>query len=325
MKSPQRLNVMLSRARNGIIMFGNMDTFLASRHATDCWQPFFHRMKEKCYLQDGLPVYCEQHPDRTATLSTPQDFDIKCPDGGCAEPCGAMMKCGVHKCHRRCHRVTDHGNLECSELVEKTCQKQHAYKVRCGQAPTRCPECVREEEDIKRRAKRDLELEKMRLERQEYYRRELLAIQDEMAHLKLQDECQREVEDQEQSLQREREALSELQETKKRQESIEKAQEKGGKSSIVTKGQRLSENTPGLDPTVNLEPGSARYEWECLKRDEGASNKTLDILMEMIGLEAVKKAFLSIKTTVDTATRQGVSTKNERFGCSFLGNPGTGK
>ncbi|KAM3560257.1 hypothetical protein ARSEF4850_003737 [Beauveria asiatica] len=325
MKSPQRLNVLLSRARNGIIMFGNMDTFLASRHAADCWQPFFHCMKEKCYLQDGLPVYCERHPDRTATLSTTQDFDLKCPDGGCAELCGAMMKCGVHKCHRRCHRVMDHGSLECGELVEKTCQKQHAYKVRCGQAPTRCPECVREEEDIKRRAKRDLEIEKKRLKRQEDYRHELLAIQDEMAHLKLQHECQREAEDQELSLQREREALAELQETKKCQDSIKKAQEKGKHSSVGNKGWSPSESTPGLDRTLSLEPGSARYEWECLKRDEGASNKTLDTLMEMIGLEAVKKEFLNIKTTVDTATRQGVSTKDERFGCSFLGNPGTGK
>ncbi|KAJ6784538.1 hypothetical protein PWT90_06756 [Aphanocladium album] len=321
MRSPQRLNVLLSRARNGIILFGNMDTFLASQHAADCWQPFFHCMKEKRYLQDGLPVYCEQHPDRTATLSTPQDFDLKCPDGGCAERCDAIMKCGVHKCHRRCHRVTDHSNLECGEIVEKTCQTQHTYKVQCGQAPTRCPECVREEEDIKRRAKRDLDIEKKRLKQQECYRQKLLAIQDEMAHLKLQDECQREAEDQELSLQREREALAELQETKKRQESIKQAQEKGKRSFVGTGGQSPSKSTPGL----SLEPGSARYEWECLKRDEGASNTTLDTLMGMIGLEAVKKEFLNIKTTVDTATRQGVSTKNERFGCSFLGNPGTGK
>ncbi|TQV95522.1 AAA family ATPase [Cordyceps javanica] len=324
MRSPQRLNVLLSRARNGIIMFGNMGTFLGSRHAAECWQPFFHYMKEKCYLHDGIPVYCEQHPNRTATLSTPQDFDLKCPDGGCAEPCDAMLKCGIHKCQRRCHRVTDHSSIECSELVEKACQKQHAYKVWCGRASRRCPECVREEEEIKRRAKRDLEIEKKRLKKQEEYRQKLLAIQDEMAHLKLQQECQQEEEDQELSLQREREALTVLQETTKRQASIKKAQEKGNYSSMGPQGQSPSERTPGLD-RLNLEPGSARYEWECLKRDEGASNDTLDTLMEMIGLEAVKKEFLNIKTTVDTATRQGVSTKNERFGCSFLGNPGTGK
>lgn len=52
---------------------------------------------------------------------------------------------------------------------------------------------------------------------------------------------------------------------------------------------------------------------------------TLDTLMGMIGLEAVKKEFLKIKITVDIATRQGVLTKNERFGCYFLGNPSTSK
>ncbi|KAG4217258.1 hypothetical protein PC116_g34261, partial [Phytophthora cactorum] len=45
----------------------------------------------------------------------------------------------------------------------------------------------------------------------------------------------------------------------------------------------------------------------------------------MIGLESVKKEFLAIKARVDTAVRQGVDTKGERFGAALLGNPGTGK
>ncbi|KAG6311310.1 hypothetical protein E4U22_002735 [Claviceps purpurea] len=47
--------------------------------------------------------------------------------------------------------------------------------------------------------------------------------------------------------------------------------------------------------------------------------------MEMIGLESVKSQFLEVKSTVDTAVRQGASTKQMRFGCSLLGNPGTGR
>lgn len=47
--------------------------------------------------------------------------------------------------------------------------------------------------------------------------------------------------------------------------------------------------------------------------------------MNMIGLEEVKSTFLAIKENVDTAIRQGVSLDKERFSCSMLGNPGTGK
>jgi Cdc6-like AAA superfamily ATPase len=47
--------------------------------------------------------------------------------------------------------------------------------------------------------------------------------------------------------------------------------------------------------------------------------------MNMIGLEAVKAKFMEIKNLVDTARRQGVNLKKERFGAVFVGNPGTGK
>ena len=87
MKSPERLNVLVSRARNSLIMIGNMDTFLESRPGRGCWVPFFTMMRENDYLHDGLPVYCEKHPDRNQLLRTPEDFAQKCPDGGCASFC----------------------------------------------------------------------------------------------------------------------------------------------------------------------------------------------------------------------------------------------
>lgn len=47
--------------------------------------------------------------------------------------------------------------------------------------------------------------------------------------------------------------------------------------------------------------------------------------MPVVGLEAVKEAFLDIKAKVELSVRQGTSLAKERFGVSFLGNPGTGK
>ena len=81
------------------------------------------------------------------------------------------------------------------------------------------------------------------------------------------------------------------------------------------------------DPAKNnLEIWSlgARDEWEHQKEFECAKNEALDSLMDMIGLEDVKDKFLSIKSKVDTAVRQNVDMKGERFGAALLGNPGTG-
>lgn len=82
----ERLNVLISRARNCLIMFGNMATYMSSKKGKETWVPFFESLKAKQYLYDGLPVKCEKHPDTKSLLKVPDDFDRCCPDGGCAEP-----------------------------------------------------------------------------------------------------------------------------------------------------------------------------------------------------------------------------------------------
>ncbi|KAG5982283.1 hypothetical protein E4U55_002088 [Claviceps digitariae] len=320
MKAPQRLNVLLSRARNCLIMYGNMETFMASARGRDCWLPFFGLMKKKGFLRDGLEVRCEQHPERRALLRSPEEFDFKCPDGGCSEICNALLKCGQHPCARRCHRVADHSNTPCVEVLQKTCAKRHDYETTCSAQHEGCPKCRKEEEEIRRRAKRDFDLEKARLLRQEQYQRELQAIQDELSFQKLLLKDERDKTEEERILQQHRDDLAGLRETVKRQDAIKKAEQE------VERGR--GEGTRDDDQKDHIgvvEPGSARDEWECMKREELAQSDILDKLMEMIGLESVKRQFLEVKTTVDTAVRQGRSTKNDRFGCSLLGNPGTGK
>lgn len=86
MAAPQRLNVLLSRARNCLVLVGNMATFMQSKRGQDTWVPFFELLKREGNLYDGLPVKCEQHPHTTALLKEPADFETLCPDGGCSEP-----------------------------------------------------------------------------------------------------------------------------------------------------------------------------------------------------------------------------------------------
>lgn len=86
MAAPERLNVLLSRARNCLVLIGNMATFMQSKRGRDTWIPFFELLKREGHLYDGLPVKCEQHPGTMALLKEPADFEEFCPDGGCSEP-----------------------------------------------------------------------------------------------------------------------------------------------------------------------------------------------------------------------------------------------
>ena len=86
MAAPERLNVLLSRARNGLIMIGNSETFMKARKGKEIWQKLFEHMKENNHVYEGFPVKCGKHPDRTALLSSAEDFETQCPDGGCKEP-----------------------------------------------------------------------------------------------------------------------------------------------------------------------------------------------------------------------------------------------
>lgn len=86
MSSPERVNVLLSRARNALIMIGNPHTFKNSRKGAEVWTKLFELLEKNKHLYDGFPVRCQQHPNKTSLLKTPADFDEQCPDGGCSLP-----------------------------------------------------------------------------------------------------------------------------------------------------------------------------------------------------------------------------------------------
>ena len=86
MQSQERLTVLLSRARDALIMIGNMDTFMHSRRGGGVWSKLFDLLQQSGQLYDGFPIFCERHPDRENLLKKPSDFDRVCPDGGCLQP-----------------------------------------------------------------------------------------------------------------------------------------------------------------------------------------------------------------------------------------------
>ena len=86
MSVPERVNVLLSRARNALVMLGDAKTFMGSRKGKEIWERLIQLLKVGHYIFDGFPVKCERHPDRKMLLRRPEEFDESCPDGGCSEP-----------------------------------------------------------------------------------------------------------------------------------------------------------------------------------------------------------------------------------------------
>jgi ATPase subunit of ABC transporter with duplicated ATPase domains len=160
--------------------------------------------------------------------------------------------------------------------------------------------------------KRDIELERKRQEAEDKYRKQRQEIEDEMDLLQRQMKYEQEEQDQMKEIKQKQETLKSLKQAKLQ---AEKMKQQRAKVPAVA-------NTL---PVFNTGSSDAASEWQYFKNNEGATNEALDELMGMIGLESVKKEFLSIKTSVDTKLRQGVSLSKERFSCSLLGNPGTGK
>ncbi|OTB03033.1 hypothetical protein M426DRAFT_61032, partial [Hypoxylon sp. CI-4A] len=90
-------------------------------------------------------------------------------------------------------------------------------------------------------------------------------------------------------------------------------------------------NSQGPDWTSRNEgpfqstPSTASQEWTRRKVFDDESNDIIDELMQLEGMEEVKRQFLDIKSKVDVCKEQGRDLRRERFNVVFQGNPGTGK
>ncbi|KAK6526384.1 hypothetical protein TWF694_004981 [Orbilia ellipsospora] len=354
MASPQRVNVLLSRARNALIMIGNADTFMNSRKGKDVWIPLMEQLKKNGHVYDGFPIQCEQHPEKKALLKTKEEFEIACPDGGCSEPCGILLNCGQHKCPHRCHQLQDHTKMECPAIIKSRCPREkHNISRKChDKAAAFCRKCEAEDRDQERKRQRDHKLDQERRAKQVAYALRLVEIEDEIDHQKRLLREKRDDRDRENSISQKRQDLASLKTQVKRfsesgdagastlpKQSNPPSSGRAASSTTTVKTPPASQTNltvPQSSQTSMKEPendedhgeretSESKVDWEWQKEFEGAENEALDSLMDMIGLESVKQEFLGIKAKVDAVVRQNASLNDERFGVALLGNPGTGK
>lgn len=166
----ERVNVLLSRARHGMIIFGSKSTLCTPVHSQ--WRQVFEvRLPSGALampVHEGVPVVCERHPNEKYEITAPSEFDQFVPEGGCKLPCKAMMACQKHHCTRLCHLEKDkcHSAQFCREKISIQClAKKHTLILECRRATPAslaadgCALCQKEERELERHRQHVLQLE----------------------------------------------------------------------------------------------------------------------------------------------------------------------
>uniref|UniRef100_A0A914YH81 NFX1-type zinc finger-containing protein 1 n=1 Tax=Panagrolaimus superbus TaxID=310955 RepID=A0A914YH81_9BILA len=120
----------------GLFVICNME-FLAKR--SEMWKRIQESVEEVDALDGALTVKCEMH-GKEQVITCGEDFDAKCREGGCDDPCNTRLNCG-HMCPKPCHvEDMDHLVMKCLKPCAQTCpaEEKHPCKKRCYQA---CGDC----------------------------------------------------------------------------------------------------------------------------------------------------------------------------------------
>ncbi|GES84016.1 P-loop containing nucleoside triphosphate hydrolase protein [Rhizophagus clarus] len=121
LKSKNRSNVLLSRARKGMYLIGNSK--LMASESKDMWASVVEILCKHKRVGPGMPIVCKFHPDSKMIITEPEQFDEFCsPNGGCRSICDMPLPCG-HQCTDECHFDNlEHKGIKC----RKPCKKRHA-------------------------------------------------------------------------------------------------------------------------------------------------------------------------------------------------------
>lgn len=140
LKTSNRVNVALSRAKKGLYCIGNFDCFAEK---CELWNNLLQNLIAQEAIGDSLALYCQNHPDYKTFVAMKEDFS-QAPDGGCMRPCDNRLPCG-HSCPSVCHIVDrEHKGIykNCSKKCDKIiCENEHRCLRKCH-VDEECGKCT---------------------------------------------------------------------------------------------------------------------------------------------------------------------------------------
>ncbi|CAK7266776.1 hypothetical protein SEPCBS57363_002262 [Sporothrix epigloea] len=92
LRTSNRINVLLSRARHGMYILGNSDTY----SGIPMWQSVMTALNADNNMGPSFPLQCPRHPERAFEASLPDHFVQFAPDGGCPRPYALRRATGSH-------------------------------------------------------------------------------------------------------------------------------------------------------------------------------------------------------------------------------------
>ncbi|EPS35125.1 hypothetical protein H072_11452 [Dactylellina haptotyla CBS 200.50] len=137
LKTPNRINVLLSRAKHGMYIIGNATT---SVHVP-MWKEVISLLEDSQNIGPKLQLSCPRHPNKKTFVKCPEDFEDQCPEGGCSEKCDLRLPCG-HTCEVKCHPKLLHDNAFCFKTCTKPRSCGHACRQQCKDPCGNCTEKV---------------------------------------------------------------------------------------------------------------------------------------------------------------------------------------
>ncbi|KAI9445912.1 hypothetical protein H4582DRAFT_1804013 [Lactarius indigo] len=136
LKSCNRINVALSRAKHGLYILGNASNL----RRNETWRTVLDEMEKEDQLGYAFPIVCLRHPDERQLISEPGQLPTLAPGGGCLRPCEYSLSCG-HVCPSMCHTDLDnHRRMKCNQpCVKVTCPRAHPCSKLCSED---CGNCI---------------------------------------------------------------------------------------------------------------------------------------------------------------------------------------
>ncbi|KAK6358043.1 hypothetical protein TWF730_007397 [Orbilia blumenaviensis] len=140
LKTTNRMNVLLSRAKHGMYIIGDAAT---STHVP-MWHEVLTLLENSGNIGPRFQLKCPRHPNKKTFVGCPEDFVAECPEGGCSEVCGLRLSCG-HVCEFKCHPKPLHENALCFKDCAKPRDCGHSCRLRCKDP---CGDCMEEVNDV---------------------------------------------------------------------------------------------------------------------------------------------------------------------------------
>ena len=145
LKTSNRINVLLSRAKHGMYILGDSETCAHVK----MWADVIAILRNDDNFGTELELECPRHLETPMKVSTPDDFARIAPEGGCIQRCVQRLSCG-HACTKPCHSELVHSAVFCTEPCQRAMRGcDHPCPKLCGdKCPPKCVVPVEEAERI---------------------------------------------------------------------------------------------------------------------------------------------------------------------------------